>query len=148
MTVRRGDWYRRATRMLSDAGYRRGGAREEVLALLDAQECGRTAIEIEDALRRECARAVSRASVYRILEQLTALGLVSRIEVGSGTARYEAVRPGSGHHHHLICDVCGTLTPFTDEALERTIRQLSERVAMDVSEHEVVLHGACADCAD
>jgi Fur family ferric uptake transcriptional regulator len=146
--VRHGDWYARARRTLTASGYRRGGAREEVLALLDAQECGRSAIEIEDALRSQCARPVSRASVYRILEQLTALGLVTRIDVGSGTARYEAVRGGSGHHHHLVCDVCGTLTPFTDEALERTIRQLSERVEMDVSEHEVVLHGACARCVD
>ena len=61
--------------------------------------------------------------------------------------RFEAAREGSGHHHHLICDHCGTLTPFTDAELERTISAVSERVALDVSEHEVVLHGACSSCA-
>jgi Fur family transcriptional regulator, ferric uptake regulator len=36
--------------------------------------------------------------------------------------------------------------PFDDDALERAITSLSRRVDFDVSEHEIVLHGACADC--
>jgi Fur family ferric uptake transcriptional regulator len=142
-------WYEQATRELARAGYRRGGARQAVLELLDGQPCARSAVEIEDLLRRRTpgARAVSRASIYRILDQLEALGLVARLEVGQGVVRFEAVRDGSGHHHHLICDVCGTLTPFTDPELERAIDRLSERVALRVSEHEVVLHGECADCS-
>jgi Fur family ferric uptake transcriptional regulator len=144
-----GGWYEQATRALSRAGYRRGGARQAVLVLLDEQPCARSAIEIEDLLRRRApaTRAVSRASIYRILDQLEALGLVTRLEVGQGVVRFEAVRDGSGHHHHLICDVCGTLTPFTDPELERAIDRLSQRVALRVSEHEVVLHGSCSDCS-
>jgi Fur family ferric uptake transcriptional regulator len=144
-----GGWYEQATRALSRAGYRRGGARQALLELLDEQQCARSAIEIEDLLRGHApaTRAVSRASIYRILDQLEALGLVTRLEVGQGVVRFEAARDGSGHHHHLICDVCGTLTPFTDPDLERAIDRLSQRVALRVSEHEVVLHGACADCA-
>ena len=142
-------WYGRAATALAAAGYRRGGARQALLELLDAQPCARSAVEIEDLLRRRSTRRrpVSRASIYRILDELEQLGLVTRLEVGHGTVRFEAAREGSGHHHHLICDVCGTLTPFTDEELERTIRELSRRVDLDVSEHEVVLHGACSDCA-
>jgi len=142
-------WRERATRALATAGYRRGGARQALLQLLDAQPCARSAVEIEDLLRRAApaGRAVSRASIYRILDQLETLGLVSRLEVGQGVVRFEAVREGSGHHHHLICDVCGTLTPFTDPELERAIDSLSRRVALTVSEHEVVLHGACSDCS-
>lgn len=143
------DWYGRASRALQDAGYRRGGARQAVLELLDRQPCARSAVEIETALRHgaRSARTASRASIYRILDELEALGLVARIEVGQGVVRFEPVREGSGHHHHLICDHCGALTPFTDEELERTIRHVSQRVALNVSEHEVLLHGACADCA-
>jgi Fur family ferric uptake transcriptional regulator len=142
-------WYDRARRALQDAGYRRGGARLAVLELLDNQPCARSALEIEDALRydSQAPRTASRASIYRILDELTALGLVARLEVGQGIVRFEAVRGGTGHHHHLICDHCGTLTPFTDEALEQTIHQVSQRVPLNVSEHEVVLHGACTDCA-
>ena len=142
-------WYERATSELAAAGYRNGGARRAVLELLDSQPCARSAVEIEDALRRapDVARPVSRASVYRVLDELEHLGLLSRLEVGQGVVRYEAARGERGHHHHLICDVCGTLTPFTDDGLERAINELSRRVDLRVSEHEVVLHGACADCA-
>jgi Fur family ferric uptake transcriptional regulator len=142
-------WRDRARAALADAGCRRGGAREAVLELLDRQRCARSASEIEDLLRdgAPSGRAVSRASIYRILDELEALGLLTRLEVGQGVVRFEPAREGSGHHHHLICDVCGTLTPFTDEALERTIDELSKRVALTVSEHEVVLHGACSDCS-
>jgi len=141
-------WYDRANQALLDAGYRRGGARHAVLELLDTQPCACSAIEIEEILRHrpQAGRAVSRASIYRILAELEALGLVAKLEVGQGIVRFEAVREGSGHHHHLICDSCGTLTPFTDPELERAIRHVSERVALNVSEHEVVLHGACSDC--
>jgi Fur family ferric uptake transcriptional regulator len=142
------DWYDRAGRALHDAGYRRGGARRAVLELLDTQPCARSAIEIEAALREKphTRRPVSRASIYRILAELETLGLVARLEIGQAMVRFEAVREGHGHHHHLVCDRCGALTPFTDDELERTIRHVSQRVALTVSEHEVVLHGACADC--
>jgi Fe2+ or Zn2+ uptake regulation protein len=37
--------------------------------------------------------------------------------------------------------------PFSDAALERAIDSLSARVPLAVSEHEIVLHGSCRDCA-
>jgi Fur family ferric uptake transcriptional regulator len=61
--------------------------------------------------------------------------------------RYEPVRHGPGHHHHLVCDQCGRLEPFTDEGLERAISRLSDRLPLRVSEHEIVIHGACRTCA-
>lgn len=138
-------WAEAAEQALAEAGYRRGGARRAMLELLDEQACARSAVEIEEALRTG-RRAVSRASIYRILEELERLGVIQRVEVGQAMVRYEPVRAGHGHHHHLVCDHCGTLQPFTDDGLELAIKQLSQRVPLTVSDHEVVLHGACADC--
>lgn len=138
------DWVTDAEQALADAGYRSGGARRAVLHLLDEQTCALSALEIEDILRTR-ERRVSRASVYRILEELAGLGAVQRVDIGQGLVRYEAAR-GGNHHHHLVCDRCGALRPFSDPELERTIKRLSERVPLAVSDHEVVLHGACADC--
>jgi Fur family ferric uptake transcriptional regulator len=140
-------WAASAARALSDAGYRRGGARRAILELLDEQACALSAVEIERALS-DRQREVSRASVYRVMEELEEIGLVQRVEIGQGIVRYEPVRQGHGHHHHLVCDRCGRLEPFTDEGLERAIRRLSERLPAQVSEHEIVLHGACEDCAE
>ena len=69
------------------------------------------------------------------------------MEVGDGVARYEPQRPHDHeHHHHLVCDGCGRLTPFQDDALENAIRGLAARVAFDVSDHDVTLHGCCEGC--
>jgi Fur family ferric uptake transcriptional regulator len=140
-------WAASAEHALSGAGYRRGGARRAILELLDEQTCALSAVEIERALS-DRRREVSRASVYRVMEELAEIGLVQRVEIGQGIVRYEPVRQGHGHHHHLVCDRCGRLEPFTDEGLERAIRRLSERLPVQVSEHEIVLHGACEDCAE
>jgi Fur family transcriptional regulator, ferric uptake regulator len=140
-------WAAGAERALSDAGYRRGGARRAILELLDEQSCALSAVEIEQALTSR-RREVSRASVYRVMDELEEIGLVQRVEIGQGMVRYEPVRHGPGHHHHLVCDNCGRLQPFADDELERTIRRVAERLTMRVSEHEIVLHGACQTCAD
>jgi Fur family ferric uptake transcriptional regulator len=154
--VSAGSWSERAEATLAAAGHRRGGARRALLELLDGQECALTAQEIEDALRARGGsgrgrdrgrRVVSRASVYRILDELEQLRLVQRVETGQAMVRYERVCEHTEHHHHLVCDECGVVMPFSDKALERAIKTLSERVPLAVSEHEIVLHGACRDCA-
>jgi len=78
-------------------------------------------------------------------DELEALHLVTRVDVGQGQARYEPAR-ADHHHHHLVCDVCGTVIPFHDAALERAIVALSRDVDFDVTDHEIVLHGVCASC--
>jgi Fur family ferric uptake transcriptional regulator len=138
-------WAQRAAGLLADAGHRRGGARAELLDLMAGQRCALSAFEIEDRLA-DGPRRVSRASIYRILEELEEVGAVQRVEVGSGITRYEPLGRGHTHHHHLVCDSCGGLEPFVDEGLERAVAHAARRVALEVSEHEIVLHGTCRSC--
>jgi Fur family ferric uptake transcriptional regulator len=140
------EWIERAEATLADAGHKRGGARRAVLELLDAQTCALTAVAIESALG-EAERRVSRASVYRILDELEGLRLVQRVETGQAMVRYERVCAHEEHHHHLVCDGCGLVMPFSDNALEQAITSLSQRVPLTVSEHEIVLRGSCSDCS-
>ena len=139
-------WASRAKQVLAANKHHTGAARQALLELLDAQPCALSAVEIENALR-DGNRPVARASVYRILDELELLGLVQRVQVGQAMARYEPVRAGDEHHHHLVCDSCGMVMPFTDVELENAIRKLSRRVPMRVAEHEIVLHGACRTCS-
>lgn len=144
--TKRDSWAERAQRVLAQNGHHTGQARRALLELLDSQACALSAIEIEDALRVG-QRPVGRASIYRILDELERLHLVQKLQIGQAMARYEPIRSGEEHHHHLVCDNCGTVTPFTDNNLESAIKSLSSRVPMRVDEHEIVLHGACHDCS-
>src|SRR5437660_10506625 len=139
-------WTNDALESLDSAGYRRGGARRAVVDLLGRQNCCMSAQEIFDRLRR-ARRPVGIASVYRTLETLTDLRLVKRIDTGDGIARYEPARPDGDHHHHLVCRDCGKVEAFADPRLERAINRVADGLGYNVHEPEVVLTGACADCA-
>jgi Fur family ferric uptake transcriptional regulator len=138
-------WSAQALASLRSAGYRGGGARTRVLDLLGRQDCLLSAQEIFDTLRRE-GRPVGIASVYRVLDVLAELGLVQRLDLGEGLARYEAVRQGGDHHHHLVCDECGKVEAFVDQPLERALSDVGGRVGYAVGTHDVLLRGSCGDC--
>src|SRR3954465_8993067 len=96
------EWCEHALDRLSGAGYRRGGARQAVIELLDEQRCALSALDIEDQLRANAGRRVGRASIYRVLDELVSLDLLTRVDVGDGVARYEPPRPA--HHHPPVRD--------------------------------------------
>ncbi len=139
-------WADHALEALQAAGLRRGGARTAVVETLARHDCAVTALEIDDELRRGSV-SVGRASVYRALDQLEALGLVQRFEVERGTASYERVDPGGDHHHHAICQVCGRMEAFEDRDLERAIHKIEGEIPFEISAHDVVLRGRCRRCS-
>jgi Fur family ferric uptake transcriptional regulator len=138
-------WREHAHEQLARAGHNRSAARAAVIELLATQPCALSAQEIEDALRAKRQR-VGRATVYRALELLLDHGLIGRLEVGQGTARYEPIAPSGEHHHHLVCDRCGRLVAFDDAELEQAIQRLGQRLRMRVEDHDVLLRGACDRC--
>jgi Fur family transcriptional regulator, ferric uptake regulator len=139
-------WTTHALDVLGDAGYRSGGARRAVVELLGRQNCCLSAQEIFDGLR-SARRPVGIASVYRTLDTLADLRLLKRIDAGDGVARFEPADPDGDHHHHLVCRDCGKVEAFSDPRLERAIGKVAGGLGYAVEEHEVVLTGACADCA-
>jgi len=139
-------WAETTIASLRASGHRNGGARLAVVELLGRQHCCLTAQEIFDQLRAE-GRRVGIASVYRVLEQLSKDGFVQRIDIGAGTSRFEPIHADGEHHHHLVCDDCGKVEAFADDQLERALRKVEGRTGYSVAGHDVVLRGACIDCA-
>jgi Fur family ferric uptake transcriptional regulator len=134
-------WTEHALSQLSEAGYRRGGSRNRVVELLGEQQCAITPLRLDAELD-----GVGRATVYRAIEQLEELGLVQGVEIGGESTAYEKVDPRGHHHHHLVCDNCGKVMPFEDEALERAVHEI-HRPGFTVNAHEITLHGICSDCS-
>ncbi len=139
-------WAESTTAALRSRGHRSGGARKAVIELLGRQHCCLTAQEVFDRLRGE-GRRVGIASVYRTLEQLTRDGFVQRIDIGAGISRFEPIHNSGEHHHHLVCDDCGKVEAFADDELERTLQKVERRTGYSIAGHDVVLRGACKDCA-
>ena len=145
MATAAADWTAHTLDALSRAGYRAGGARAAVVGQLADQDCCLTAQQIFDQLR-DGERSVGIASVYRVLDVLLDMGLVQRIDVGDGAARFEPAYPSGEHHHHLLCSDCGDVVPFEDAGLERAITKLGQRLDAVIEGHDVVLHGLCPSC--
>ena len=141
-----GEWTDHALDTLERRGYRTGAARRTVVELLGRQRCCLSAKEIECTLRSE-GREVGLASVYRALEVLDDLKLVQRLDAGEGVVRYEPAHHGGHHHHHIVCERCGGVAQYEDEALERAITELAGRLSWRVDSHDVVLRGTCPACS-
>lgn len=138
-------WGEHAIVGLRAAGHRSGGARRTVVDYLGRQSCCLSAQEIFDGIRAGGGR-VGIASVYRVLDLLDELRLVQRVDIGDGVARFEPAQPDGDHHHHLVCDDCGKVEPFSDAALERTLERVAGQLGYEMDAHDVVLHGACGEC--
>jgi len=138
-------WTESALERLRSASGRTGGARRVVVDFFGRQDCCLSVQEIHDRLRSEGGR-VGIASVYRAVEGLLDAGLVQRIDLGDGVARFERADPTGEHHHHLVCDDCGRVEPFEDAGLEAALQRVAGGHGYDVAAHEVVLRGACEDC--
>lgn len=130
---------------VSAAGHRSGAARRRVIDALADHDCCLSAQELHDHLK-DGEQGVGIASVYRVLELLSSLHLVQRFDFDGGTSRYEPALPDGHHHHHLICNACGEVRPFHDDALEAAIGATARSADYTVDDHDVVLRGRCPNC--
>ncbi len=103
-----------------------------------------SADDVASEMMERGARAGT-ATIYRTLEVLVRSGLVVERDFGEGFKRYEAAR-GIPHHEHLLCSVCGRVTEFRDERLERMTTLLAEAHDFSRQRHRLVIYGLCGDC--
>ena len=94
---------------------------------------------------RDRGASAGTATIYRTLEVMVRSGLVVERDFGEGFKRYEAAR-GIPHHEHLLCTVCGRVTEFRDERLERMTTLLAEAHDFSRQRHRLVIYGLCGDC--
>ncbi|MCV7195254.1 transcriptional repressor [Mycobacterium angelicum] len=92
---------------------------------------------------------VSRQAVYDVLNALTAVGLVRRIQPLGMVARYES-RVGD-NHHHVVCRSCGVIGDVDCAVGEAPcLTPSDENNILDgfvLDEAEVIYWGLCPDCS-
>ena len=84
------------------------------------------------------------ATVYRVLSQLEAAGLLSRNVFDSGKAVFE-INEGE-HHDHLICLQCGRVDEFRNEMIETLQHQVALANGYALADHRLSLYGFCSRC--
>lgn len=94
---------------------------------------------------RQRGRKAGLATVYRTIELLVRCGLVVERDFGEGFKRFEPARD-IPQHEHLLCTVCGRVTEFQDERLERITTLVAETHGYLRQRHRLVIHGVCASC--
>ncbi|NOR42687.1 MAG: ferric iron uptake transcriptional regulator [Gammaproteobacteria bacterium] len=84
------------------------------------------------------------ATVYRVLTQFEAAGLVERHHFESGQAVFEL--NVQGHHDHIVCVSCGKVEEFYDEMIETRQREVAAAKGYEVTDHSLTLYGKCPSC--
>lgn len=92
----------------------------------------------------EAGAEIGLATVYRVLSQFEAAGLVKRHHFESGQAVFELNR--GDHHDHIICLQCGKVEEFTDEVIEERQQRIARSRDFDLNDHSLVLYGNCLGC--
>ncbi len=84
------------------------------------------------------------STVYRTLELLEELGLVTKTDFGEGHVRYHHVE--KSHHHHLVCQKCGTVIDLGGSALLPLQERLLEDYKFQADLRHLAIFGLCANC--
>lgn len=128
----------RLEQLCLEQGLRMSEQRRAILRVLDDADDHPSVEEIYDrAIRYD--RRLSLATVYRTINILAEWGLLSRIELGDGKARYEEAR--GGHHEHLIDVDTGKVVELSDPAIEELLRRIAERCGYRLLNYRLELFG-------
>jgi len=97
------------------------------------------------------APSLAQSSAYRNLAMLEEAGVVRRLVHGADHAFYELAEDLTGHHHHLICERCGSVQDFTlsakvERSLDAAIDGLAEALGFAPRHHSIDIYGLCAAC--
>jgi Fur family ferric uptake transcriptional regulator len=129
---------------LKKAGLKVTLPRMKILELLEASNVRHQSAENIYRALLDDGEEIGLATVYRVLTQFEAAGLVERHHFESGQAVFELSE--KGHHDHIVCISCGKVEEFFDEMIESRQREVAADKGYEVTDHSLTLYGKCPDC--
>lgn len=100
------------------------------------------------AILRAQGHKVGLSTVYRHLQTLTEQGIADAIHSSDGETSYRFCgEVPAGHHHHLVCRVCGRAEEVEGRAVERWATEVAARHGYTEVDHTVEVFGVCRSCA-
>ena len=130
---------------LSKQGYRLTPQR---LMILSAIENSDDHISAEEIYTQVVAKYpyVNISTVYRTLELLKGLGLVTETDLGEGRVRYHPA--DKGQHHHLVCQECGAIIDLDESVLAPVKDVLLKEYGFMADLRHLAIFGRCVKCKE
>lgn len=129
---------------LNEQGYRLTPQRMMVLSAIEHSDNHISAEEIHAQVVARYPH-VNISTVYRTLELLKRLALVTETDLGGGRVRYHPA--GKGHHHHLVCQECGAIIDLDESVLSSLKSMLFREHRFSADLRHLAIFGRCADCS-
>lgn len=132
---------------LKDKGYKLTPQRRAVLNIIvNNQGEHLSTEEIYDQVRIGCPE-IGLATVYRTLQLLDELSILSKLNLDDGCVRYELNMHEDNHqHHHLICNNCGKVIEVIGDLLEPLENEIEKNYDFKIQDHKVKFFGLCSEC--
>lgn len=131
-------------RHLKNAGLKITLPRLKVLQILEQSNNHHLSAEGVYKALLETGEDVGLATVYRVLTQFEAAGLVSRHNFEGGYSVFELSQ--GAHHDHLVCVKCGCVEEFVDEVIEQRQKAIAQKANFHMTDHELNIYGICPRC--
>jgi len=116
------------------------------MMILEAVEAADYHISADEIYTSVCKRYphLNISTVYRTLELLKELDLVTETDMGDGRVRYHSIR--KGHHHHLVCQNCSCVIDLDETTLLPLKDALSRDCGFDADLKHLAIFGRCSKC--
>ncbi|SHE22323.1 ferric iron uptake transcriptional regulator [methanotrophic endosymbiont of Bathymodiolus puteoserpentis (Logatchev)] len=130
---------------LRDVGLKVTLPRVKILEIMERETHKRhlTAEQVYKILLSE-NEEIGLATIYRVLTQFEAAGLVNRHHFEGGNSVFELNK--GKHHDHVVCVKCGKVDEFTDEVIEERQDQIAKKLGYELTDHSLYLYGLCPNC--
>lgn len=127
------------SRDLRKAGLKVTLPRLNILEILEgAEQHHMSAEDVYKALLKQ-GSDVGLATVYRVLTQFEAAGLVTRHHFDGGQAIFEL--DTGDNHDHIVCMKSGKVSEFKDELIEKRLQEIAEELGYSLTDHKIILYG-------
>ena len=129
---------------LRNAGLKVTLPRVKILEILESSNLRHMSAEDLYKALLDSGEDIGLATVYRVLTQFEAAGLVTRHHFEGGHSVFE-LNQGT-HHDHIVCVKCGRVDEFVDGEIERRQKQIANAKGYEITDHSLYLYGICPDC--
>lgn len=124
---------------IKNAGLKVTLPRMKILELLETSEDRHLKAEDIYKMLLDSGDEIALATVYRVLTQFEAAGLITRHHFDGGHAVFE-LNDGD-HHDHLVDIKTGKVVEFYDEVIEQRQKEIARQHGFTITEHTMVLYG-------